>query len=174
VLDRGEARASVNGDRDEIVQVVQNLLDNAVKYSAKGGTVEVTVRADLSFDDAWASRMSGATRLPLVTPDRASGVLYAAVTVRDHGPGMAREHLPRLTERFYRVDSGRSRESGGTGLGLAIVKHVMQRHGGEIEIESEPGHGSRFRLRLPGLRVRRLAAGSSMAADAAPAAATAP
>ena len=108
MLDRGEARASVSGDRDEIVQVVQNLLDNAVKYSLRGGTVEVTVRADLSFEDASASRMSGATRLPLVTPDRDSGVLYAAVTVRDHGPGMAREHLPRLTERFYRVEDRRA------------------------------------------------------------------
>jgi two-component system phosphate regulon sensor histidine kinase PhoR len=76
--------------------------------------------------------------------------------VQDNGPGIAREHLARLTERFYRVDSGRSRETGGTGLGLAIVKHVIQRHGGEILIDSEPGKGSVFALTLPAARVRAL------------------
>ena len=78
--------------------------------------------------------------------------------VQDNGPGIAREHLARLTERFYRVDSGRSRETGGTGLGLAIVKHVIQRHGGEILIESEPGKGSVFALTLPAARVRTVLA----------------
>ncbi len=155
VLDRGEARASVSGDRDEIVQVVQNLLDNAVKYSLRGGTVEVTVRADLSFEDASASRMSGATRLPLVTPDRDSGVLYAAVTVRDHGPGMAREHLPRLTERFYRVEGQKSGERQGTGLGLAIVKHIMNRHQGGLVVESAPGLGAAFTAWFPMVVERR-------------------
>jgi two-component system phosphate regulon sensor histidine kinase PhoR len=76
--------------------------------------------------------------------------------VQDNGPGIAREHLARLTERFYRVDSGRSRETGGTGLGLAIAKHVIQRHGGEILIDSEPGKGSVFALTLPAARVRAL------------------
>ena len=76
------------------------------------------------------------------------------IAVVDSGPGIARVHLSRLTERFYRVDGGRSRESGGTGLGLAIVKHVMQRHGGELDIDSEPGKGSTFRLVFPALRVR--------------------
>jgi two-component system phosphate regulon sensor histidine kinase PhoR len=75
--------------------------------------------------------------------------------VGDTGPGIAREHLARLTERFYRVDSGRSREAGGTGLGLAIVKHVMQRHGGEVRIESELGQGSSFRLVFPAARLRQ-------------------
>jgi two-component system phosphate regulon sensor histidine kinase PhoR len=75
--------------------------------------------------------------------------------VLDTGVGIAREHLPRLTERFYRVDSSRSRDTGGTGLGLSIVKHVVQRHGGEIDIDSEPGKGSRFRLVFPAARVRR-------------------
>jgi two-component system phosphate regulon sensor histidine kinase PhoR len=90
--------------------------------------------------------------------------------VRDNGIGIAREHLPRLTERFYRVDGSRSRETGGTGLGLAIVKHVMQRHGGEIEIQSEPGKGSVFRLVLPAARVRvRAAAGVKAPNAAAPA-----
>jgi two-component system phosphate regulon sensor histidine kinase PhoR len=74
--------------------------------------------------------------------------------VRDSGIGIAREHIPRLTERFYRVDGSRSRESGGTGLGLSIVKHVVQRHGGAIEVESEPGVGSCFRLVLPAARIR--------------------
>jgi two-component system phosphate regulon sensor histidine kinase PhoR len=77
------------------------------------------------------------------------------VDVLDTGVGIAREHLPRLTERFYRVDSSRSRDTGGTGLGLSIVKHVVQRHGGEIDIDSEPGKGSRFRLVFPAARVRR-------------------
>lgn len=77
-----------------------------------------------------------------------------AIAVRDAGQGIAPEHLPRLTERFYRVDRSRSRESGGTGLGLAIVKHVMQRHGGELKIESQLGKGSCFTLVFPASRVR--------------------
>ncbi|MBD3838699.1 ATP-binding protein, partial [Brevundimonas sp.] len=154
-LDRGETRASINGDRDEILQVVQNLLDNAVKYSPAGGTVEISVRSDLSFDEAWSSRMPGATRLPLVTPDRAAGVLYAAVTVRDHGPGMAREHLPRLTERFYRVEGQKSGERQGTGLGLAIVKHIVNRHEGGLVVESAPGLGAAFTAWFPMVVERR-------------------
>ena len=77
------------------------------------------------------------------------------LAVRDTGIGIAREHLPRLTERFYRVDGSRSRDTGGTGLGLSIVKHVVQRHGGEIDIQSEPGKGSSFSLLLPPSRVRQ-------------------
>jgi two-component system, OmpR family, phosphate regulon sensor histidine kinase PhoR len=72
--------------------------------------------------------------------------------VNDNGPGIAAEHVPRLTERFYRVDMGRSREAGGSGLGLAIVKHIMMRHGGELQIESAPGKGSRFICRFPASR----------------------
>ena len=72
-----------------------------------------------------------------------------ALAVRDHGQGIAREHLPRLTERFYRVDTARSRELGGTGLGLAIVKHIVSHHRGALEIESEPGQGSVFTVHLP-------------------------
>jgi len=154
-LDRGEARASISGDRDEILQVVQNLLDNAVKYSPQGGQVEISVTSDLSFDEAWASRLPGATRLPLVTPDRTSGVVYAAVTVRDHGPGMAREHLPRLTERFYRVEGQKSGERQGTGLGLAIVKHIVNRHQGGLVVESAPGLGAAFTAWFPMVVERR-------------------
>ena len=79
---------------------------------------------------------------------------WGVLRVSDSGIGIAPEHLPRLTERFYRVDGSRSRDTGGTGLGLAIVKHVVQRHGGEIDIQSEPGRGSCFTLLLPPSRVR--------------------
>jgi two-component system, OmpR family, phosphate regulon sensor histidine kinase PhoR len=109
---------------------VANLLTNAVRYTPSGGSVAVT----------WSVRPDGAGELE----------------VRDTGIGIAREHLPRLTERFYRVDGSRSRDTGGTGLGLSIVKHVVQRHGGELEIESEPGKGSTFRLVLPAARVRQV------------------
>jgi two-component system phosphate regulon sensor histidine kinase PhoR len=89
------------------------------------------------------------------------------MAVADTGRGIAREHLSRLTERFYRVDSSRSRESGGTGLGLAIVKHVIQRHGGELDIESEVGKGSVFRLVFPAARVRASGAATAAAASLA-------
>ncbi|NJC41822.1 two-component system phosphate regulon sensor histidine kinase PhoR [Brevundimonas alba] len=151
--DRG-ASAPVHGDRDEIVQVVQNLVDNAIKYSAAGDAVEVVIQPEVTLDQAsapWSggNRGEGATRLPLVTPDRETGMLYAAVTVRDHGPGMAREHLPRLTERFYRVEGQKSGERAGTGLGLAIVKHIVNRHRGGLTVESAPGQGSVFTAYFP-------------------------
>ena len=92
---------------------------------------------------------------------------WGVLRVSDSGIGIAREHLPRLTERFYRVDGSRSRDTGGTGLGLSIVKHVVQRHGGEIDIQSEPGRGSVFRLLLPPSRVRRDPAPSAAAAGRA-------
>ena len=154
VLQAPAAGAPVHGDRDEIVQVVQNLVDNAIKYSAAGGTVEVVVRPNLTLEQVaapWSggSRGEGATRLPLVTPDREPGQRYAAVTVRDHGPGMAREHLPRLTERFYRVEGQKSGERLGTGLGLAIVKHIATRHRGGLTVESAPGQGAEFTAYFP-------------------------
>lgn len=120
----------------ELFSAVVNLVSNAVRYTPDDGRIDI----------GWLPNADGG----------------GAIEVHDSGIGIAREHLPRLTERFYRVDGSRSRSSGGTGLGLAIVKHVMQRHGGELEIDSEPGRGSRFRLRWPAGRVR--AAGS----DAAP------
>jgi two-component system phosphate regulon sensor histidine kinase PhoR len=123
----------VMGDADELTQVFQNLIDNAIKYAEPGTAVEVTARA--------APRI-----LPGARPGERSAV---AVAVRDHGPGMAREHLPRLTERFYRVDAARSRELGGTGLGLAIVKHIVSHHRGALEIGSTPGEGSTFTVHLP-------------------------
>lgn len=153
-LDDRELSAPVNGDRDEILQVVQNLVDNAIKYSPAGGMVEIVVLPDIALDEAaapWSggNRGDGATRLPLVTPDREPGQRYAAVTVRDHGPGMARENLPRLTERFYRVEGQKSGERQGTGLGLAIVKHIVNRHRGGLTVESAPGHGATFTAYFP-------------------------
>jgi two-component system, OmpR family, phosphate regulon sensor histidine kinase PhoR len=120
--------AVVTGVPGELLSALSNLVSNAVRYTPDGGQVEV--RATL----------------------QPSGAL--ALAVRDTGPGIAPEHLPRLTERFYRVDRSRSRETGGTGLGLAIVKHVVQRHGGELRIDSTPGVGSTFVMELPARRVR--------------------
>ncbi|MEO8298281.1 MAG: phosphate regulon sensor histidine kinase PhoR [Burkholderiales bacterium] len=122
------ARLQLAGSQNELLSCLANLVGNAVRYTPEGGRIEVncSVRADGS----------------------------AVLTVRDNGIGIAREHLPRLTERFYRVDGSRSRETGGTGLGLSIVKHIVQRHGGDLQVESEPGKGSLFRLVFPAPRVR--------------------
>ena len=125
----GGEEAEIAGSDAELQSALGNLVTNAVRYTPDQGRIDVI----------WQWRDDGA----------------GLVDVIDNGSGIAREHLPRLTERFYRADSSRSRETGGTGLGLSIVKHVIQRHGGEIDIESEPGKGSRFRLVLPAARVRR-------------------
>lgn len=117
----------VRGDRDELEQVIQNLVHNAIKYGRKGGQVDVEIGR---------RRASKGNRG------------FLTVTITDNGPGIAPEHLPRLTERFYRVDTARSRERGGTGLGLAIVKHILNRHKGELEIASEVGRGSIFTVVL--------------------------
>ena len=114
----------VVGDADELAQVFQNLLDNATKYGRRDS--EVTVRATIA--DGAAQQIG--------------------IAVADQGEGIAAEHLPRLTERFYRVDNARSRELGGTGLGLAIVKHIVNRHRGRLDIESTPGQGSTFTVWL--------------------------
>ncbi len=118
----------VQGDRDELTQLFQNLIDNAIKYGRPGTPVAVA---------CWREPGGGANRPAL------------AVAVSDQGEGIAREHLPRLTERFYRVDRARSRDLGGTGLGLAIVKHILNRHRGRLAIDSVPGRGSRFTVFLP-------------------------
>jgi two-component system phosphate regulon sensor histidine kinase PhoR len=120
----------VRGDRDELEQVFQNLIQNAIKYGKVDGKVEVTIRQ--------VPAPKGSTR-------------KLVVAVADDGPGIAKEHLPRLTERFYRVDTATSRERGGTGLGLAIVKHILNRHRGELEITSEVGKGSTFTVVLNAL-----------------------
>ena len=140
----------IEADRDEIIQVVQNLTDNAIKYSAPGQAVEIAIRRGLTLDNAPGARTEGATRMSLLTPDREAGVLYAAVTVRDYGPGLAREHLPRLSERFYRVEGQKSGgDRAGTGLGLAIVKHIVNRHRGGFVVESAVGEGAIFTAYFP-------------------------
>ncbi len=118
----------IAGSEQELHSAIANLVNNAIRYTPSGGTIHV----------CWTARADGIGELE----------------VRDTGIGIAKEHLPRLTERFYRVDGSRSRDTGGTGLGLSIVKHVVQRHGGELEIRSEPGNGSSFKLSFPAARVR--------------------
>ena len=142
--DAGEAR--IAGNESELLSAIGNLANNAVRYTPDGGAIEVR----------WQRAETGQGEL----------------VVTDTGRGIAREHLSRLTERFYRVDGSRSRESGGTGLGLAIVKHVVQRHGGELDVASEVGKGATFRLIFPAARVR-IGPGST-AVDSGPAAAAAP
>jgi two-component system phosphate regulon sensor histidine kinase PhoR len=118
--------AHVRGSRDELRSAVGNLVSNAIRYTPAGGAIRLS----------WKVGDDGAT-----------------VAVQDTGIGVAPEHIPRLTERFYRVDKSRSRETGGTGLGLAIVKHVLLRHDGRLDIESTPGVGSTFSAWLPRARV---------------------
>jgi two-component system phosphate regulon sensor histidine kinase PhoR len=122
----------VQGDRDELSQLFQNLLDNAIKYGRAG--TEITVAAETVERPAMG--------------DGAGSSALVSVAVKDRGEGIRREHLPRLTERFYRIDTARSREMGGTGLGLAIVKHIVARHRGFLEIDSVLGEGSVFTVRL--------------------------
>jgi two-component system phosphate regulon sensor histidine kinase PhoR len=114
----------VAGEWDELVQVLHNLIENAIKYSAPNKSVTI----------------EGGTAAGFVT-----------LTVIDQGRGIAEEHIPRLTERFYRISVQESRSRGGTGLGLAIVKHILNRHRGRLLVTSELGHGSRFTIRLPSI-----------------------
>lgn len=125
----GQSPLPVVGDSDQLLQVFTNLVENAIKYGGAGQTVEASVR-EIAHD--------AILRGPAL-----------AVTIADHGPGIDPIHLPRLTERFYRADSHRSRELGGTGLGLAIVKHILNRHRGRLRIASQPGQGSQFTVILP-------------------------
>lgn len=147
--DLGVGGATVTADRDEVLQVIQNLIDNALKYSSAGGLVEMTIERDRSPEELIQHRIEGGNRLSLVTPDREVGQRFTVVTVRDHGPGMAREHLPRLTERFYRVEGQKSGERQGTGLGLAIVRHIIIRHRGGLSVDSVPGQGAIFSAYFP-------------------------
>ena len=115
--------AAISGSADELRSAFGNLASNAVRYTPPGGAIALTWCVD----------------------EQNRGVF----SVADSGIGIAAEHIPRLTERFYRVDRGRSRETGGTGLGLAIVKHVLLRHQAALHIQSEPGKGSEFRIVFP-------------------------
>ena len=132
----------LTGSANELRSAVSNLINNAVRYTPAGGLIEVQ----------WQRLPDGGARL----------------VVTDSGPGIAPQHLPRLGERFYRVDRSRSRESGGTGLGLAITKHVAQRHGGELQIRSELGHGSTFALEFPPQRVRAASTAALVPGSVAP------
>jgi two-component system, OmpR family, phosphate regulon sensor histidine kinase PhoR len=123
-----QSNLELAGSQTELLSAMCNLVNNAIRYTPVEGEICVSMRVS----------------------DRGSAVF----SVTDTGSGIASEHLPRLTERFYRVDTSRSRESGGTGLGLAIVKHVVQRHGGELQISSKLGKGSTFSFSLPNYRVR--------------------
>ena len=114
---------NIQGDERELLSAFGNLVSNAVRYTPEGGRIDVS----------WS------------VTDQGQGVFAVA----DSGPGISPEHLPRLTERFYRVDRSRSRETGGTGLGLAIVKHIANRHQAQLAIESLPGSGSTFKLIFP-------------------------
>jgi len=127
-VERPDIPLPVLGDRDELLRVIENLVENAMKYGGSGGVVVVSLHRVEGADGRGA-------RIEL--------------RVRDEGPGIAAEHIPRLTERFYRVDTASSRQQGGTGLGLAIVKHTLNRHRGKLIIESEPGHGTTVRVSLP-------------------------
>jgi two-component system phosphate regulon sensor histidine kinase PhoR len=140
--------AVVAGDRDQILQVLQNLADNALKYSPKGGSVRIAIETELSAAAAAAYGGGQGARLSLLSPDHGAQ-LYVAVRVADEGSGIAREHLPRLTERFYRVEGQKSDERSGTGLGLAIVKHIMNRHRGGLVVESGLSQGTSFTAYFP-------------------------
>ncbi|MGB0683563.1 MAG: sensor histidine kinase [Magnetovibrionaceae bacterium] len=137
VFESGDlARVVVQGDDDQLTQVFQNLLDNALKYGPEGRPI--SVRLDVP---------------DLARKANEPARLEVRVSVRNEGPGIPAEHLRRLTERFYRVDKGRSRAMGGTGLGLAIVKHVLNRHKGRLSVSSKPGQGATFTVHLPVLEV---------------------
>jgi two-component system phosphate regulon sensor histidine kinase PhoR len=133
-IDLPETPVSIAGDREELLRLFENLIENALKYGASGGKVIVSLTSGLSGEG---------------TPE-------VRVMVRDFGPGIAPEHLPRLTERFYRVDVGDSRAQGGTGLGLSLVKHILNRHRGRLLIESVPKNGATFSACFPQARTPTL------------------
>ncbi|MEZ5996667.1 MAG: ATP-binding protein [Hyphomonadaceae bacterium] len=146
-LDLPEQPVRVVGERFQLVQVVQNLVDNAIKYTPGGGVVTVEVRASGDREEVSAAagkRWEGAGRVAILTPAAAANRSYAYVRVEDRGPGIARRFLPRLGERFFRVEREMGDERGGTGLGLAIVKHIINRHRGGFLVESLQGRGSAF------------------------------
>lgn len=129
VIEGADTEETIPGDFDQLTQVMTNLMENAIKYGGKGNEVRVCLTSHTE---------EPTMRGPAVRVD-----------VSDQGDGIPTQHIPRLTERFYRVDSHRSREMGGTGLGLAIVKHILNRHRGRLRVESHPGQGSLFSVILP-------------------------
>jgi two-component system phosphate regulon sensor histidine kinase PhoR len=131
-VDLPEPQVTIAGDREELLRLFENLIENALKYGASGGKVIVSLSS--------------------VATGHGDGAPEYRVIVRDFGPGIAPEHLPRLTERFYRVDVGDSRAQGGTGLGLSLVKHILARHRGRLLIESVPKNGATFTACFPQVR----------------------
>ncbi len=138
VVQRSGGPFMVLGDRDELIRLFENLVENALKYGASGKRIEVSLTAE--------------------SEGKSEAVVIA---VRDYGPGIAAEDLPRLTERFYRADVAASREQGGTGLGLAIVKHIVARHRGRLLIDSRPGEGALFTVRMERIAEREKISSSS-------------
>jgi two-component system phosphate regulon sensor histidine kinase PhoR len=143
------------GDRNQLMEVLQNLLENALKYSPDGSSLSVIVEAGLDHERAERpERRLGdqSSRLTLTSPIADPGTQYTAVRICDEGKGIARQNLPRLSERFFRIDGQKSGPKAGTGLGLAIVKHIITRHRGGMTVESLPGKGSVFSVFLPAPR----------------------
>ena len=132
-VEPGLGTHDVQGDESEITQLFRNLIENAIKYSNEGATIHIVLTEGNS---------------PAPAPMKPDAH-HVEIAITDEGPGIPAEHIPRLTERFYRVDTARSREMGGTGLGLAIVKHIVGRHRGALTIESALGKGSTFTVHLP-------------------------
>ena len=126
-LELPQTQVVIAGDREELLRLFENLIENALKYGASGGKVMLSLTSAISGE----------------------GMPEVRVMVRDFGPGIAPEHLPRLTERFYRVDVGDSRAQGGTGLGLSLVKHIVNRHRGRLLIDSAPNQGAAFTACFP-------------------------
>ncbi len=142
----------ITGDRDQIYQVIENLVQNGVKYSGEGGQVSLCVHGGLSRDASEHARERIAEesgRLTISAPALDARARYGVVRVRDSGQGIDRRYLPRLSERFYRVDGQKSGPASGTGLGLAIVKHIVSRHRGGFTVESAVGRGSVFSVFFP-------------------------
>jgi two-component system phosphate regulon sensor histidine kinase PhoR len=156
--------ANITGDRDQILQVVQNLAENALKYTPRGGAVSVRLETGLDAAACAVPLAATAAHLNLLTPDHALGRRYILLRVKDEGPGIARANLPRLTERFYRVEGQKSGEHAGTGLGLAIVKHIVNRHRGGLTVESTEGRGASFAAYFPMVAAERTGPPSSGAA----------
>jgi two-component system sensor histidine kinase SenX3 len=148
----------IDGDQGQLVSAAANLVDNAIKYSDPGGSVEVQVRtaagpAAAMIDPSPPARSTIRAREHRAAPDRLGRWLadprMAELSVFDDGIGIPERDLDRIFERFYRVDTGRSRDTGGTGLGLSIVRHALLNHRGTIDVESMEGQGSTFTVRLP-------------------------
>jgi two-component system, OmpR family, phosphate regulon sensor histidine kinase PhoR len=146
-LDAPDKAIKVVGERFQLTQVAQNLIDNAIKYTPAGGVVRIELGTSGDREETVAragKRWDEAGRVAMLTPAAVANRSYAYIRVEDAGPGIAMRFLPRLAERFFRVERELGNERGGTGLGLAIVKHIINRHRGGFLVESQPGRGSAF------------------------------